>query len=112
MTSRNTLKIAAVAIAAIVSGTVAQAASLQQVGTDRGGILVNLSGQKLDAPLAQQAETQNSGFINTGTDRGGVIRPVSGSVLDVPTARAAGHTSNDPYTNVGTDRGGVIFLVK
>lgn len=112
MTSRTTLKITALALAAIVAGPAVQAASLTQVGTDRGGILINLSGHELAAPFAQTAQTHNGGFINVGTDRGGVVRPVNGTIVDTPFASAFGEKTDTRHTNLGTDRGGVVFLVK
>jgi len=110
MTTSTNLKIAGFTLAATVLAAGVQAAPLTNLGTDRGGIVVNLHGGAIDAPIAKSdAAKTSSVYVNVGTDRGGVVRNVTGAPVKAPVAGTRAKPSNQGYVNIGTDRGGVLI---
>lgn len=109
MTISTNLKIAGFALAATVLAAGVQAAPLTKLGTDRGGIVLNLHGGTIDAPIAKSEAKSSSVYVNVGTDRGGVVRNVTGAPVKAPVAGTRARPGNQGYVNVGTDRGGVLI---
>lgn len=109
MTISTNLKTAGFTLAVTVLAAGVQAAPLTQLGTDRGGIVVNLHGGTIDAPIAKPDVKPSSVYVNVGTDRGGVVRNVTGAPVKAPVAGVRAEAGNRGYVNVGTDRGGVLI---
>lgn len=113
MTIKTLFGASGLALAALIAGTSAQAASLTPIGTDRGAVLVNLSGERIKAPTATSgSKAAASNYVNVGTDRGGVIRNF-GKKTAPSTVRVNRTTDEDRgYTNFSSYAGGPIFKVK
>jgi len=108
MTIKSTLKVAGLAFALATIGTATQAAGLVNLGTDRGGVIVNLSGNSIPAPKA--ASTQNTySKSKIYADHGSQWHTLLTQIDKAPSFGT--EVVSDPnYRNAGTDRGGVIRL--
>lgn len=109
MTRKNILTVAAIACSAVLAGTAANAASLTNIGTNSGGVVIDRgSGPIAGLPIARTAVSARTGFVNIGTNAGGVVLstsdqpPVSG--MFAPRV----NLPSSSYKNLGPNNGGIV----
>lgn len=103
MSALKTIAIAAIATSSMAFATVASAQNSTNIGTDRGGVIIQHGEVKSNPKIIMD----NDCIVNAGTDRGGRITIKPGCEVNV---RPSGSTSagDSEYVNKGNDRGGVV----
>ncbi|WP_150523266.1 hypothetical protein [Roseibium sediminis] len=108
MTIKSVLKVVGVGFALATLGATAQAAGLKNIGTDRGGVVADLTGTGIPAPKAAKFDP-HARSSSIYADQGSQWHTLIGLTQKAP-SKVHINTAQDSYRNSGTDRGGVIRL--
>lgn len=108
MTIKTILKVAGIGVALATLGATAQAAGLKNIGTDRGGVVADLTGTGIPAPKTAKFDP-HARSSSIYADQGSQWHTLIGATSNGPSTVQI-NTAQDSYRNAGTDRGGVIRL--
>ncbi|MTI44003.1 hypothetical protein E1178_10340 [Roseibium hamelinense] len=92
-------------LASLAAIAVAQAEPLTNIGSGRGGVLVDLHGGTINAPIAKPAEVDAS-TIPAG--RGSPLHTLLAEPSNAPVSSTESSAGNPGFIKIGPTRGGVI----